>query len=361
MESHGKIVILDAEGKREEGSWKMGAPFSSGGEGFIFPGVWDFHVHGGGGYSLASSETREVRSALRAQFVGGTSVLLAALPLVAPGPLETCLETLQEIKRSSMSGEARLLGAYLEGPFINPQMAGGMDAVALKDWTPRVFLALIDRFVDLVRVVTVAPEMPEAQRLIPALVERGILVSLGHTSAGEDEAFKAFSSGASLVTHLFNAMTPFHHRAPGLALAALLDSRVAVEFIPEAGHLHPLVQRFIIKLKGPAGLLPVSDGTPLSAGGPEEALWMGVKVRRKGGSVLREDGRLFGSAITLFQGLLFLDREGIWSLEDSLPALLKGASLLIGEDLPVVGPDYKGPLFHFSPKEGLTLVRESLP
>ena len=350
------MVILDAKGKR-----KAKGPFSFAGEGFVFPGVWDFHVHGGGGYSLASSETREVRSALRAQFAGGTSVLLAALPLMAPGPLEACLETLQEVKGSPAPGEARLLGAYLEGPFINPKMVGGMDATALKDWTLRGFLALIDRFIGAVRVVTVAPEIPEAQRLIPALIERGIIVSLGHTLAGEEEAFKAFSLGATLVTHLFNAMTPFHHRAPGLALAALLDPKVTVEFIPEAGHLHPLVQRFIVKLKGPDGLLPVSDGTPLSAGGPEEAIWMGVKVKRRGGSVVREDGRLFGSAITLFQGLLFLDQEGIWSLEDAIPALLKRASLTIGEAPPVIAQDYKGPLFHFSTKEGLTLVKEELP
>lgn len=349
-------MILDAEGKRE-----TEAPPCSIDGGFIFPGVWDLHVHGGGGYSLASSETREVKGALRAQFANGTSALLAALPLMPPGPLETCLSTLREVKAYPAPGEARLLGAYLEGPFINPKKVGGMDASAVKDWTLKGFLSLIERFKDTVRVVTVAPELPEAQRLIPALIERRIIVSLGHTLAGEEEAFKAFSAGATLVTHLFNAMTPFHHRAPGLALAALLDPRVTVEFIPEAGHLHPLVQRFIVRLKGPAGLLPVSDGTPLSAGGAEEALWMGTKVKKRGGAVVREDGRLFGSAITLFQGLLFLDRKGIWPLEEALPALLKRASLLMGEAPPVVTPGYRGPLFHFSPKKGLTLVKEGLP
>ncbi len=361
MRSHGEIAVLDAGGRREVSSWATEGLLSFGCKGFIFPGVWDFHVHGGGGYSLASSDTKEVRGALRAQFVGGTSALLATLPLMVPRSLEECLETLKEIQNSPTSGEARLLGAYLEGPFINPQMVGGMDAHALRGWTLQDFLTLLDGFPGLVRVVTVAPEVPEAQRLIPALVERGIRVSLGHTIAGEEEAFMAFSMGATLATHLFNAMTPFHHRAPGLALAALLDPKVTVEFIPEKGHLHPLVQRFIVKLKGPSGLLPVSDGTPLSAGGPEEASWMGVRITRKRGSALREDGRLIGSAITLFQGLLFLDRNGIWSLEESLPALLKGASLLMEEGPPLVGPGYKGPLFCFSPNEGLVLARKGLP
>ncbi len=311
--------------------------------GLRFPGVWDFHVHGGGGYAFSTGREGDVRRALEAQFLHGTSALLATLPAMTLKSLDEALEVLARVGETPRPGEARLLGVYLEGPFINPEMVGGMDTRALEGWRVDSFLSLLGRYSGLVKVVTVAPERPEARGLIPALVERGVLVSIGHTRAGEEEALAAIALGARLATHLFNAMGPFHHRAPGAALACLLDSRVKVEFIPEEGHLHPMVQRFIVKLKGREGLLPVSDGTPLSAGGPSEAEWMGVRVAKRGGAVVREDGRLFGSAITLLEGLLFLDREGIWPLEDSLPAILENGAALLGEKPP--GLDGEGPVY----------------
>ncbi len=342
MQSREGIPIIDARGLRAEGEG-----------GFLFPGLWDIHVHGGGGYAFASLQEEEVRGALRAQFVRGTSALLATLPLLAPEALEASLSVLGDVQMSPREGEARLLGVYLEGPFINPEMVGGMEGVG--DWSVEGFLSILDRFGPLVRVVTVAPELPEAKRIIPALVERGVVVSLGHTQATEEEALCAFAWGARLVTHLFNAMSPLHHRAPGVALAALLHPMVTVEFIPEVGHLHPMVQRMIVKLKGPDGLLPISDGSPLAAGGPECMSWMGVEIVKRGGATVRRDGRLFGTAITLFDALLFLDQEGIWPFSVSIPALLRNAARLLGEQ-PAVVTAQGGTIYRFSPGEGLDLI-----
>ncbi len=345
----GSARLLDGRGMREvsEEAWRGG---------FLFPGVWDFHVHGGGGYSLASSRDEEIRRALRAQFFHGTSALVATLPAMSRRTLEEALGALDGVKRTPRPGEARVLGAYLEGPFINPQKVGGMDAGALEGWTVETFLSLVDRFPGLVRVVTLAPERPEAQEVIPALVERGVVVSVGHTQAGEEETLRAIALGARLVTHLFNAMGPFHHRAPGGALACLLDHRVKAEFIPEEGHLHPLVQRFIVRLKGPGGLIPVSDGTPLAAGGPREMEWMGTRVTRKGGAVVRRDGRIFGSAISLLEGLRFLDDSDIWPLGESIPALLRNVACLLGEEPPMVEEGYRGPLYLLTEKGDLEIV-----
>lgn len=323
---------------------------------FVFPGVWDLHVHGGGGHSFGSSSEEEVRSALGAQFCHGTSALVATLPVMAMEVLDRVLENLAKVMASPRPGEARLLGVYLEGPFIDPDMVGGMDAGNLGGWTVEAFLSLVDRYPGLVRVVTVAPERPEAGRVIPALVERGVVVSIGHTQAGEEETMGAISRGARLATHLFNAMGPFHHRAPGAALTTLLDERVKVEFIPEEGHLHPLVQKFVLKLKGEGGVIPVSDGTPLSAGGPGTMEWMGVKVARRGGAVVREDGRLFGSAITLLEGLRFLDEKGIWALGDSIPVLLRNVASILGVEPPEVGPGYQGPLYTLTGEGDLKVV-----
>ena len=324
--------------------------------GLVIPGVWDLHVHGGGGHSFASPHEEEVRGALRAQYMGGTSALVATLPVLPLSSLESVLENLAVVMTSPRPGEARLLGVYLEGPFINPHMVGGMDARGLEGWTVEAFFSLLDRYPGVVKVVTVAPESPQAQEVIPALVERGVVVAIGHTRATEKEAMVAVAMGARLATHLFNAMGPFHHRAPGAALACLLDPRVKVEFIPQEGHLHPLVQEFIVKLKGREGVIPVSDGTPLSAGGPEAMEWMGTRVSKRVGAVVREDGRLFGSAITLLEGLRFLDARGIWSLRDSIPALLENVAALLGMSPPIMGQGYRGPLYRLKREGGLEVV-----
>jgi len=197
--------------------------------------------------------------------------------------------------------------------------------------------------------VTIAPERPEAQELIPILTQKGITVSLGHTSAGEEPAIKAIEMGATLATHLFNAMSTFHHRAPGAALVCLLDPRVTVEFIPETAHLHPIVQKFIVKFKGEEGIIPVSDGTPLSAGGPEEATWLNTKIYRDGKASRREDSRLCGSAITLLEGLKFLEEENILPIDRTIPSLLCNISRLLKVKAPLITHNYTGPLYCLSP------------
>lgn len=323
--------------------------------GLLFPGVWDLHVHGGGGGSLASIEEREVRQALRAQYLYGTSALLATLPIMPPDKTEKCLAALERVMAEQKEKEAQLLGAYLEGPFINPQMAGGMDPSSLDSWDVEALFSLLEKHPGMVRVVTVAPERPEAKEVIAALVKQGIKVAIGHTEAGEADTLRAVELGAILATHIFNAMGKFHHRAPGAALACLLHEDVTVEFVPEEGHLHPLVQRFILKMKG-KGALPISDGTPMAAGGPKQILWMGQKMVRMGGAALKEDGRLFGSAITLLEGLLHLDAKGIWPVTESIPDVLQTASSLLEKPPPYIEAGYRGPLYYLSSEGRLQLV-----
>ncbi len=360
-------VILDANGKRKSPSLLWDGVLIEAKERktdstqvlediTLFPGVWDLHVHGGGGHSFSAADESEIRKALESQYYQGTSALMATLPALSPGATYNCLEALAQVMKDQKSGEAKLLGVYLEGPFINPEKAGGMNLEGLDNWSVNSFLDLLEKHHNLVKIVTVAPERPEAKELIPILVQRGITVSMGHTSAEEEEASRAVEMGTSLATHLFNAMGAFHHRAPGAALVCLLDQRVTVEFIPETAHLHPLVQKFIVKLKGEEGTIPVSDGTSLSAGGPEKAIWMNTKIYKSGKATRRKDGKLFGSAITLLEGLKLLHEECILPIDRAVPSLLRNTSRLLNVKAPSITTNYRGPLYYLSPKDGLKVL-----
>jgi N-acetylglucosamine-6-phosphate deacetylase len=150
-----------------------------------------------------------------------------------------------------------------------------------------------------VRLVTLAPELPGALELIASLRARGVAVSLGHSAASADVARRAFDAGAQLVTHVFNAMAPVHHRAPGLAGAALADRRVLVGVIADGAHVDPLVLELVRRAAGPRVIL-VSDATPAAAARAGTYRMGGVEIDHTGTDPVRTAaGTLAGTALTL--------------------------------------------------------------
>jgi len=323
--------------------------------GLLFPGVWDLHVHGGGGASFSSDSEEEIKQALRAQYFHGTSALVATLPIMPPEETEASLRALKKVMDSPQEKIARLLGVYLEGPFINPEKVGGMEASFIKSWNKEIFLDLLKRYQGLIKIVTIAPEVHEAKELIKELIKNNIKVAIGHTKANDIQTLEAIRLGVSIATHIFNAMGEFHHRAPNAAFICLLEKKITAEFIPEVGHLNPIVQKLIVRLKGKKALA-VSDGTPLSAGGPSEMIWLEEKIMKKGGSSIKSNGRLFGSAITLLEGLMYLEDQKILSLNKSIPANLKEVARILGVIPCKIDNNYKGPLYHLSENGELRIV-----
>jgi N-acetylglucosamine-6-phosphate deacetylase len=313
-----------------------GEKVMDGKERFLLPLSVDLHLHGGGGCSFLSSSPEEIRQTCGAQFSNGTGWLLATLPLASPEQWWMALEAIEQAMKEQKSPcqEARIMGVYLEGPFLNPGMAGGMESRATGLWSLGRFRELLERFANIVRIVTLAPEHTWAKEVIHLATESGIKPFLGHSKASFEETQRAIDLGAAGFTHLFNAMAPYHHREPGVLGAALL-SQLPCEMIAEPAHLHPVSWEMALRLKGKEGIIPVSDGSPLACCQKETTSWGKTGLKRKGTASLTEDGRLCGTAISLLQGLAILHREGILPIHLGLKMANRNAGRVLGLNPPV--------------------------
>ena len=185
----------------------------------LVPGYIDIHVHGGGGFSLATKDAEEIRSYARWVVSHGVT---SFLPTICAGGITEGLEYVRTAAgvTGPVDGGANVLGVNVEGPFVNPERRGALPTGWAKAPDAREFERLAEAGRGRLRLVTLAPEIAGGEKLIATAVARGVTVSVGHSDADYDNASSAFRAGASHVTHLFNAMRPFHHRDPGILAAA---------------------------------------------------------------------------------------------------------------------------------------------
>jgi len=232
---------------------------------YIAPGLVDVHVHGWGGHD-AMGDRDALDGMARALLRRGVT---SFLPTAVTAPLDDLTAFAERVRSwmpSAPGDGAEPLGFNLEGPFLADARRGAHDQTQLRapaDVSPET----IETLTDGLRLLTVAPELAGATDLIGALSRAGVAVSLGHSAALVDEARKAFAAGASSTTHLFNAMSGFEHRSPGLAVAALLEDDAYVELIADGIHVHPTLWELITRLKPVDRLLLVSDAVPLAGTG----------------------------------------------------------------------------------------------
>jgi N-acetylglucosamine-6-phosphate deacetylase len=266
---------------------------------YLAPGFVELQLNGGFGLDFTARPESIWQVAARLPQYGVTSFL----PTVITSPLDN-MATAQAVWLAGpprdFSG-ARPLGLHIEGPFLNPAKRGAhnpaylrqpdLDAVA--NWSPERG----------VRLVTLAPELPGALDLIRTLTRRGVVVSAGHSMASYEQARAGFDAGITYGTHLFNAMPPLEHRAPGLAGALLADARAVVGIIPDGIHLHPGIVELVWKSKGVGRVSPVTDAMA-ALGMPPGRYELGdFAVRVDETSARLEDGRLAGSILSLDQGV----------------------------------------------------------
>src|SRR4030043_1010559 len=154
---------------------------------------------------------------------------------------------------------ARIIGLHLEGPFLNPSEWGALDAKAFIEPTEYKFQELIEGFEDIVKIITIAPEIKGSTSLIRNMSSTGIIVSMGHSDATYTEAEAGYQAGAKGITHIFNAMRGFHHREPGIAGFGLLNQDIYIEVIADPYHLHVKTLDLILKIKNPDRIIIVSD------------------------------------------------------------------------------------------------------
>ncbi|HMK43715.1 MAG TPA: hypothetical protein VK445_06215 [Dissulfurispiraceae bacterium] len=231
--------------------------------------IIDLHTHGLGGYDTRSTDVTHLLKLAELHGSWGTSeIVLTVYPATIPVMryvLQVIGNAMQTQAESSATPAengtlpARIAGVHLEGPFVNPAKAGALNAIAFLNPSIDRFRELAEGFEEIIRTVTVAPELPGALQLIRHIAGLGIRVNMGHSAAKFTEAEAGFHAGASGITHLFNAMSGFHHRDPGLAGFGLMNPSVYVEVIGDPYHLHIETIKLIYSVKPSDRILLISD------------------------------------------------------------------------------------------------------
>lgn len=263
---------------------------------YILPGFIDLHVHGGAGKDvMEGGDSVHAIAAIHARH--GTTSMLATTMTAPPEDIDLALAAIGKAVRQRGKGEARVLGAHLEGPYINSGKLG-----AQPNFARAASLEEVHRLEKLapLRVITVAPEISGHLDLVRDLAGHGVRVQIGHTLGSYEEGVAALDHGATGFTHLFNAMSGLHHREPGMVGAALAHAEFA-ELIPDLLHVHPGA------IKGALRAIPrlycVTDSTA-ATGMPDGEYMLGRHIVHKCmGGVRLPDGTLAGSTLTLDQAL----------------------------------------------------------
>ena len=254
---------------------------------FVAPGFINIHIHGANGFDTMDDDLDALKKF--AEFLPSTGVT-SFLPTTMTMPLEKIYRALERIRDGkNFSHGAKILGAHLEGPFIGKKFKG---AQAEENILPADF-ELIKNFVDVIKIITVAPEECGLD-FIDRCREENIIVSIGHSAATYEEATAAIERGANHITHLFNAQSAFHHRKPGVVGAAL-DSNAIVEVIADNVHVHPVAQRLVAKVKPRSEIILITDSFRACALGEGLSELGGQKVFVKGNLATLEDGTIAGS------------------------------------------------------------------
>jgi N-acetylglucosamine-6-phosphate deacetylase len=235
----------------------------------VVPGFIDMHVHGGGGASYTEAHTAEIARAAEFHLRRGTTTTLASLVTASPADMLPAVRALVEATRVGT-----VAGIHLEGPWLSPARCGAHDRQQLRDPDPAEIDAVLAAGGGAIRMVTLAPELPGSGDAVDRFLEAGVVVAVGHTDATYAQTKQAIARGATVGTHLFNAMRPLHHREPGPALALLEDPRVTVELIADGVHVHPALVRAVIEAAGPERVALVTDATA-AAGLPDGSFRFG--------------------------------------------------------------------------------------
>ncbi len=312
----------------------------------VVPGLIDMHCHGGGGIDADT-----LGGLLAAAFFhasNGTTGLL--LSVLAAGP-EDLARRAELVKKARPDAALRLLGLHLEGPLLNPEATGSIPPERIGLLDPDAVPAWVEAADGELKMVTVAPEMPNAEGVIRAFVEAGVVVALGHSLSTAEQARNAVEWGARVVTHLGNAMGPFHQREPGLIGVGLTEPRLTAEIIGDGQHL--AAETLSLFLHGKVGDLALVSDCRWVGGLPEGSRGSGGEVLEvREGAARDADGRLAGGIFPLWQGLRTVAGVPGFSFWDAVPMATRNPARVLGlrglgrimvggrADLVLAGPDF---------------------
>ncbi|MFL0246105.1 N-acetylglucosamine-6-phosphate deacetylase [Candidatus Clostridium stratigraminis] len=268
--------IIDAEGK------------------YVSPGFIDVHIHGSGGKDTMDGEISALKTISETIAQNGVTGFLPTTMTMSKEKIYEALDTIKLAKKEAING-AKILGAHMEGPFICEKYKGAQQ----KDYIIKPDFEFIKDYLDLIKIITMAPEEDNEFKFIKEVKkDTDIVLSMGHTNSDFETAMEAVRYGISHATHTFNAMTPFGHRRLGV-VGAVLRSNVTFEIIADTIHLHPDIFQIMLNAKGKDKMILITDS--MRAGCMKDGDWElgGQKVIVKNHSARLEDGTLAGSILTL--------------------------------------------------------------
>ena len=264
----------------------------------LSPGLVDAHCHGGGGGDFGGTDD-DIARAIACHRRAGTTSTIASLVSAPIDVLATQVRRLREHVRAG-----GLAGIHLEGPWISAAQCGAHDPLVLTHPNATDVDNLITAGGDAIRMVTLAPELPGALNAIRQLVDAGVAVAVGHTTANAAQVTAAVDAGATVATHLFNAMPSLHHRDPGPVGALLMDDRVTVELIDDGVHVAASVVDLATRAAGPGRWMLVTDAIAAAGAGDGHLQLGGVGVDVLNGVArLARNGALAGSTLMLAEAV----------------------------------------------------------
>ncbi|MEU3060882.1 N-acetylglucosamine-6-phosphate deacetylase [Streptomyces subrutilus] len=314
--ANGRVIV---DGDRIAGSARGGAEVLDLSGHWLVPGFVDMHNHGGGGASFTSGTAEEVLRGVRTHREHGTTTLVAS---TVTGELDELARRAGLLAELTQQGE--IAGIHFEGPFINPCRKGAHKEDLLRDPDPAEVRKLVDAAHGAARMVTLATELPGGLDSVRLLAEQGVIAAIGHTDSTYEQTRQAIDAGATVATHLYNAMPGLEHRAPGPIAALLEDERVTVELINDGTHLHPAALELAFHHAGAHRVALITDAMD-AAGFGDGTYHLGpLEVEVKDGVArLVEGGSIAGSTLTLdtaFKRSVTVDRLPVESVVQAISA-----------------------------------------
>lgn len=292
----------------------------------LIPGMIDVHIHGANGHDMMDGTRTSIEEVSRACAATGCTSFLVTSVSSALEDLLRLIDRVREVVGHEPG--ALVAGLHAEGPYLNVKRKGMQNEVFLRHPSWPEMLEVLERAGSLLKMVTLAPELPGGLALTRSLKARGVIVAVAHSDATYEEALAAFREGASHVTHCFNGMRPIHHRDPGLIVAALEQRQVSLQAIVDQVHLHPAIVRLMHRIKGPERLVLITDALQAMGLGDGQYVFGGHDVTVRGGVARLADGTLASSTVTMNEALRNTVELGIPLLDAVMMASTTPADLL---------------------------------
>ncbi|MET7742819.1 N-acetylglucosamine-6-phosphate deacetylase [Streptomyces sp. NPDC005385] len=319
----GRVIV---DGARISGSAPADADVVDLSGHWLVPGFVDIHNHGGGGASFTSGTVEDVLKGIHTHRLHGTTTVVAS---TVTGDMDGLAQRAGLLSELAEQGD--LAGIHFEGPFISPCRKGAHSEELLRDPDPADVRKLIDAARGHAKMVTLATELPGGLDSVRLLAEHGVIAAIGHTDATYEQTQAAIDAGATVATHLFNAMPPLGHRAPGPIAALLEDERVTVELINDGTHLHHASLELAFHHAGANRVAFITDAMDAAGFGDGRYMLGPLEVEVADGVArLVEGGSIAGSTLTLdraFQRAVTVDRLPV---DDVVEAISANPARLLG-------------------------------